>query len=144
MRCNAGGLLGVLKFCWKLHDQAVMNWCVDQQVLPLGIRQSGKDSVIDLVHHVINGCQYGAFRLVVWVHALLDKFRVDFIQQFVVQRHDGATTVLNPLGMRNSPLESMGSLHSPTLRRVSENPLAFSSFPIKVTLIFLCSWRLCH
>ena len=114
-----------------------MNWCVDQQVLPLGIRQSGRDSAIDLVHHVIKGCQYGAFRLVVWVHALLDKFRVDFIQQIVLHRHKGATTVLNPLGMRNSSLESMGSLPSPTLRRVSENPLAFSSFPIR-SLSYSC------
>ena len=67
---------------------------VDRQVLPLGTWQSGQDSVVDLFHLVVQGCQYGAFRQVVWVLALLDKVRVDFIQQIVVLRHDSA----EPLG----------------------------------------------
>ena len=63
---------------------------VDRQVMPLGTWQSGQDSVVDFVYHVIQGYQYGAFRQVIWVLALLDKVRVDFIQQTVVLRHDGA------------------------------------------------------
>ena len=91
----------------------------DRQVLPLGIRQSGQDSVVDLVHHVVQGCQYDAFRQIVWVLALLDKFRVDFIQQTVVLRHDGA----EPLGDAQLSVGVEGKLALSSIEKGLREPL---------------------
>ena len=113
-----------------------MHWHVDRQVLPLGTWQSGQDSVIYLVHHVVQGCQYGAFRQVVWVLALLDKVRVDFIQQTVVLRHDGA----EPLGDAQFSVGVEGKLALSHLEKGLREPLGILIISHQGHFMFLCSW----